>query len=171
MESILTSIKKMLGITEDYDHFDSDIIMHINSTFMVLNQLGVGPSEGFAISDKNSKWSDFIPEIAGVQFEAIKTYMFLKVKLVFDPPLGGTVMESYKEQIKEYESRLNIAAETTGISGSGSYGPFEIDYNDLKNKPTINGETLAGNYNEKDPTVKTMASSDVDGVWKEVFGR
>ena len=166
MESILTSIKKMLGITEDYDHFDSDIIMHINSTFMVLNQLGVGPSEGFAISDKNSKWSDFIPGIAGVQFEAIKTYMFLKVKLVFDPPLGGTVMESYKEQIKEYESRLNIVAETLGVSG----GSLELDYNDLKNKPTINGETLAGNYNEKDPTVKPMDSSDVDDVWKEVFG-
>jgi hypothetical protein len=166
MESILTSIKKLLGITEDYDHFDSDIIMHINSTFMVLNQLGVGPSSGFAITDKTSKWSDFIPDITMLQYEAIKTYMYLKVKLVFDPPLGGTVMEAYKEQIKEYESRLNIAAESDPLSGSGG----KLDYNDLDNLPSINGETLKGNYNEKDPTVKTMPSSDVDSIWKDVFG-
>lgn len=111
-ESILTSVKKMLGITEDYEHFDADIIMHINSVFMILNQLGVGPSEGFTISDKTSTWTDFIP--VDKNFEAVKSYMYLKVRLLFDPPLGSTVMECMNRMISEYEFRLNIAAELGG---------------------------------------------------------
>lgn len=83
--------------------------MHINSVFMVLTQLGVGPAEGFAIEDETSVWTDFIPE--GVKLEAVKSYMFLKVKLIFDPPLSSAVMESYKRQIDEFEWRLNVAAE------------------------------------------------------------
>jgi hypothetical protein len=75
-------------------------------------------------------------------------------------------MESYKQQINELEWRLNIAAESDPLSGSGG----KLDYNDLENLPSINGETLKGNYNEKDPTVKTMPSSDVDSIWKDVFG-
>lgn len=109
MESILTSVKKMLGITEDYDHFDPDIIMHINTVFMILNQLGVGPSEGFVIEDEITTWSDFLPETTNI--EAIKSYVYLKVKLLFDPPLNSAVMESYKQLIAELEYRLNIAAE------------------------------------------------------------
>lgn len=110
MESILTSIKKLLGIAEEYEHFDPDIIMHINSVFMILNQLGIGPSEGFAIEDDTSVWTDFIPEVG--KLEAIKSYMHLKVKLLFDPPQSSAVIESMNRMISEIEWRLNVAAET-----------------------------------------------------------
>ena len=111
MESILTSIKKMLGITEDYEHFDADITMHINSVFMVLSQLGVGPDKGFSISDKYKTWSEFLTE-GDPRFEAVKTYMYLKVKLLFDPPLSSIVAEAMNRQISELEWRINVAAES-----------------------------------------------------------
>lgn len=110
MESILTSVKKLLGIVDEYEHFDSDIIMHINSALFTLKQLGVGPSEGFTISDKNATWTDFIKDIKKV--EAVKSYVYLKVKLVFDPPASSAVMEAIKNQISEYEWRLNVEVET-----------------------------------------------------------
>ena len=109
MDSILTSIKKLLGITEEYENFDQDIIMHINSAFMILNQLGVGPKSGFSISDKSSTWDEFIPESSNL--EAVKTYVHLKVKLMFDPPLSSTVIEAIKSQINELEWRLNISVD------------------------------------------------------------
>lgn len=111
MESILTSIKKLLGITEEYDQFDPDIIMHINSVFMILTQLGVGPAEGFSIEDDTSVWSDFIQDIK--KLESVKTYIYLKVKLAFDPPLSSAVIESMNRLINELEWRLNVAAEST----------------------------------------------------------
>lgn len=111
MESILTSIKKLLGIAEEYTHFDADIIMHINSVFMTLTQLGVGPSEGFYIEDETAVWTDFIPDLNKLQ--AVKTYMHLKVKLVFDPAsVGSSTLASYERQIQELEWRLNVAAES-----------------------------------------------------------
>lgn len=110
MESILTSIKKLLGITEEYEHFDNDIIMHINSVFMILTQLGVGPSEGFSISDKTATWYDFIP--SGTNLEGVKSYVYLKVRLLFDPPQASGVMDAIKNQIGELEWRLNVEAET-----------------------------------------------------------
>lgn len=121
MESILTSVKKMLGITEDYEHFDSDIVMHINSVFMILNQLGIGPANGFSISDKFATWTDFLPE-DNKNFEAVKTYMYLKVRLIFDPPLSSAVMEAMKQMINELEWRINVEAEQTGkeVSQNGS---------------------------------------------------
>lgn len=109
MDSILTSIKKLLGITEEYENFDQDIIMHINSAFMILNQLGVGPKSGFSINDKSSTWDEFIPE--GSNLEAVKTYVHLKVKLMFDPPLSSTVIEAIKSQINELEWRLNVSVD------------------------------------------------------------
>lgn len=108
-ESILTSVKKMLGITEEYEHFDPDLIMHINSVFSILTQLGVGPSDGFCISDRSATWSDFIEDDKKLML--VKTYMFLSVKLMFDPPLSSSVMECYKSQISEYAWRLNVTAE------------------------------------------------------------
>lgn len=108
-DSVLTSIKKMLGIVEEYEHFDSDLIMHINSVFSILTQLGVGPSTGFMIEDKNASWKDFISDEAKLML--VKSYMHLKVKLLFDPPLSSAVLECYKTQISEYEWRLNVAAE------------------------------------------------------------
>lgn len=111
MESILTSIKKMLGITEDYTHFDDDIIMHINSVFMILTQMGVGPAEGFFIEDKSALWEDFTTDVINLQ--AIKSYMYLKVKLLFDPSASSAVTESTNKLISELEWRLYVAADKT----------------------------------------------------------
>ena len=110
MESILTSIKKLLGISEEYEHFDADIIMHINSVFMTLTQLGGGPSEGFYIEDDEIVWSDFISDPNKLQ--AVKSYMFMKVKLLFDPgSLGSSTLAMYERQIDQFEWRLNVAVD------------------------------------------------------------
>lgn len=99
----------MLGITEEYTYFDDDIIMHINSALMILTQLGVGPTKGFTIQSKDAVWSDFVSEEDNV--EAIKTYVYLKVKLLFDPPLTSSVLDSMERLISELEWRLNVAVE------------------------------------------------------------
>lgn len=109
MTSILTSVKKMLGIAEEYDHFDSDIIMHINSVFAILTQLGVGPKEGFFIEDDTTSWSDFIQ--SNSLLNQVKSYMYLKVKLLFDPPLSSSVIESTNRLISELEWRINVAVD------------------------------------------------------------
>ena len=111
MESILNSIKKLLGMSEDYTAFDTDIIIHINSVFSILRQLGIGPEEGFIIEDESAVWSDFIGD--KITIELVKTYMYMKVKLIFDPPLNASVLQSYKESIAEFEWRGNVEAETT----------------------------------------------------------
>lgn len=109
MESILTSIKKLLGISEEYEHFDADLIMHINSALLVLNQLGVGPAEGFFISGKDDIWDDYLGD--NTNLEMVKSYLYLKVKLLFDPPLSSAVIESTNRMIAEFEWRLRLAAE------------------------------------------------------------
>lgn len=111
MESILTSIKKLLLIPEDYDQFDVDVIIHINTVFMTLTQLGVGPSNGFHIEDDTTLWTDFITDPDTLQ--AVKTYMYLRVRIVFDPTsLGSATLAAYERQIQELEWRLNVAAES-----------------------------------------------------------
>jgi len=109
MESILTSIKKLLGIAEEYTHFDADLIMHINSVLSILTQIGVGPAEGFSIKDKSSVWEDFVPENS--KLELIKSYTYMKVKLLFDPPLTSAVIESINRIISELEWRIQVAAD------------------------------------------------------------
>ena len=109
MDSILTSVKKLLGIAEEYTQFDDDIIMHINTVFLNLTQLGVGPEEGFTIEDDSAIWEDFIED--NMQLQAVKSYMYLKVKLLFDPPLSTSVVESMNRMIAELEWRLNVAVE------------------------------------------------------------
>jgi hypothetical protein len=109
MESILTSIKKLLGITAEYTHFDTDLIVHINSVLMVLNQLGVGPEEGFFIEDESSSWVDFLGDNTNI--ELVKTYVYLKVKLLFDPPLSSAAIDSTNRLISEFEWRLNVAVD------------------------------------------------------------
>lgn len=111
MESILNSIKKLLGIPEEYVHFDVDIIMHINSAFMILTQLGVGPPTGFCIKDSFNTWLEFIPE-EDPMLESVKTFIYVKVKLVFDPPLSSVVLESLKVLANELEWRINTAIES-----------------------------------------------------------
>lgn len=111
MESILTSIKKLLGITEEYTHFDEDLIMHINSVFMILTQLGVGPPEGFIIEDDTSEWTDFISDVSKLQ--AVKSYVSLRVKLLFDTSTtSSAALEAMNRQIAELEWRLNVASES-----------------------------------------------------------
>jgi len=109
-ESILTSIKKLLGITAEYTIFDPDIIMHINSVFMILNQIGVGPEEGFRIEDDTTVWHDYIED--DEYLDAVKSYMHLKVKLLFDPPLNSAVMNATTQMIDQLEWRLNVKAES-----------------------------------------------------------
>lgn len=108
-ESILTSIKKLLGIPEDYTHFDSDIVMHINTVFFTLTQLGVGPSTGFSIEDESTEWSEYLTDANKLQ--SVKSYMYMKVRLLFDPPTSSAAIESMNRLVSEYEWRLNVAVD------------------------------------------------------------
>lgn len=112
MDSILTSIKKLLGIDEEYTHFDTDIVMGINTAFSILTQIGAGPVTGFSISDKTSSWSDFIPDVK--THELIKTYIHLKVKLIFDIPSSSAVIDAINKQISELEWRINVLVDQGG---------------------------------------------------------
>lgn len=107
--SILTSVKKVLGLAEDYTVFDEDILMHINSTFSVLHQLGVGPTNGFSIEDKNDNWDTFI--VPEYQRNLVKSYIYVKVKSLFDPPQNSYLVEAVNRQITEYEWRLSVNRE------------------------------------------------------------
>ena len=111
MDSILTSIKKLLGIPEEYTQFDVDIIVHINSVFADLAQMGVGPSEGFYIEDDSSTWDDFTSD--NLLLNSVKSYMNLRIKILFDPnSVGSSTLASYERQIAQWEWRLNLAAES-----------------------------------------------------------
>ena len=106
MESILTSIKKLLGSEEGYTQFDPDIIISINSAILNLNQLGIGQTNGFVVTTKDDKWSDLIGERKDL--ESVKLYIYLKTRLSFDPPSNSFLVESMNKQITELEWRLNI---------------------------------------------------------------
>lgn len=109
MDSILTSVRGSLGPTEEYTHFDPQIIMHINSVFADLSQMGVGP-DGFFIEDDTTTWSDYLP--VGSTLEAVKSYMYLRVRLLFDPPLNSAHIAAMQRDIDRWEFRLNVAAES-----------------------------------------------------------
>lgn len=111
MESILTSIKKLLGPDETYTHFDPDIIIHINSALSILTQLGVGPSSGFSITDSSETWSDFLGDDSK-KISSVKSYVYLKVRLLFDPPTSSAVIESMNRMISELEWRLQVASDS-----------------------------------------------------------
>lgn len=114
MESILTSIKKLLGVNEDCTDFDTDIIMHINTVFSGLKQMGAGPKEGFIIQDKYPTWSEYIPK-TNKNLEMIKTYVYLKTRLLFDPPTISSLLESLKTLVNEYEWRISVEVDTGGL--------------------------------------------------------
>jgi len=109
MDSILNSIKKLLGIEEDYDHFDTDIIIYINGALMGLNQIGIGPIEGFVVMDETDTWTTFIG--ARKDLEYVKMYVYLKVRLVFDPPQSSYLVDALNKQVAEIEWRLNVQVE------------------------------------------------------------
>lgn len=108
-ESILVSIKKMLGLEADYNAFDTDVIIAINSALMVLSQLG-GCTQGFSITGYNEKWSDMLGD--SKLLETAKLYIYLKTKVAFDPPSSSFVLSSFENQIKEMEWRLNVQFES-----------------------------------------------------------
>ena len=107
-DSILTNVKKLLGIDETYTAFDADILMHINTAFGTLNQLGIGPVDGFMIEDKTATWDDFQTDI---RKNGLKTYVVLKVRMLFDPPTTSYLIEAMQNQIRELEVRLSILRE------------------------------------------------------------
>lgn len=109
--SILNSIKKNLGLEADYTAFDIDVIMHTNSAFSTLNQLGIGPIEGFVIEDAETEWDEF--ESDPVILSPVKTYIYLRVRLIFDPPATSFVIAAFEKQISELEWRLNTHREGT----------------------------------------------------------
>lgn len=109
-DSILTSVKKMLGLPAEYTPFDPDLIMHINTVFFILNQIGIGPKETFSISDASTTWDEFT--VANrTKIESIKTYMAARVKLIFDPPQQTTLKEASEKVVDELEWRLRMEAE------------------------------------------------------------
>lgn len=108
MESILGTVKKILGLTGDYTYFDQDIIMHINSVFVTLNQIGVGPENCFSIKDDTTTWSEFT--LGNHDIEAVKSYMGMKVRMMFDPPSNSILADSINKNIIELEWRLSIAS-------------------------------------------------------------
>lgn len=114
MNSILNSIKKLLNLTEDQTDFDSDIIVHINRAFSRLRKLGVGPAAGFSILDSLAVWDDYM-EDDDPNLSDVKTYVYLRTKIVFDPPLSSAVLTSYKEEIKELEWTMNVDAENADL--------------------------------------------------------
>lgn len=109
--SILNTIKKALGLDPSYDVFDTDIVMHINSTFATLSQLGVGPEEGFSIEDDSATWQDFLGLVETNKLLFVKSYMYLKVRLLFDPPTTSFAIDAMKKNAEEYEWRLNVQTE------------------------------------------------------------
>lgn len=121
MDSILTSVKKIIGISEEDESFDTDLIMHINSVLMILNQLGVGPEDGFSITDKSAVWTDVIGD--NKLIEATKTFVGLKVRLIFDPPTSSAVLDSINKTISELEWRINVMVENkANVSGGEEIG-------------------------------------------------
>jgi len=118
-QSILTSTKKILGVAEDYAVFDLDIITHINTAFSTLTQLGVGPAEGFMIEDDTKLWTDYI--VDDLQYNSVRTYVFLRVRQLFDPPSTSYLITAVNDQIKELEWRLNVHREETGWTDPDPY--------------------------------------------------
>jgi hypothetical protein len=119
-DSILTSTKKVLGIAEDYTAFDVDILMHINSVFSTLQQLSVGPEEGYAIEDAAATWSDYVGD--DPRYNTVRSYVYLRVRLLFDPPGTSYLIDSFRKQLEAMEWRLNVAAEELNYDD-----PFEPD--------------------------------------------
>jgi len=109
-QSILISTKKILGLTEDYTVFDQDIITHINTAFSTLTQLGVGPSAGFMIEDESSEWDEFIT-IEDNNYNSVRSYVYLRVRMLFDPPTTSYLIDAMERQIQELEWRLSVYRE------------------------------------------------------------
>ena len=124
-ESILISIKKLLGIAPEYTHFDADILMHINTALMILHQMGVGPKEPMMIIDASAFWSDFFEDKADIA--AVKTWIALKVRLLFDPPQNASHINAINENLKELEWRLYSASSSKNFDHKAPDWPWNIN--------------------------------------------
>lgn len=113
-ESILMSIKKLLSLDPENSDFDTDILLHINSVFSVLQQLGIGPEEGFYIDGANQSWGDYLGDDA-LHLNMVRTYVAAKVRILFDPPVSSAVMDSLNRVCSEFEWRANVAAENKNL--------------------------------------------------------
>jgi len=113
-ESIFKTIKSLLGPEAEYDVFDPDILIFINGALATLTQLGIGPAEGFRITGETETWHDLLGDYKDL--ESVKTYIYMKVRLVFDPPSSSSVMSAYEEMCKELEWRLNVAVDPSRIN-------------------------------------------------------
>lgn len=109
--SILSDIKKVLGIEAEYTSFDPDVLMHINTAFSTLNQLGIGPEDGYMIEDDEPTWDAFLGD--DLRLNSVKSYVYLRVRLLFDPPATSYLIEAMRKQVEEFEWRLNVYREET----------------------------------------------------------
>lgn len=126
MDSILTSIKKLLGIQSDYTHFDPDLVMCINTALSVLTQLGVGPKYGLTITGDGSTWHDFVKDDS--RLEMIKSFVHLRVRLLFDPPQNASLAEAIEKMAKELEWRIQVVADEVGESDPSILPPVDDKY-------------------------------------------
>lgn len=139
IESILSSVKRNLGITDEYKFFDDDLIIHINSALSILTQVGVGPEVGFAITDENSKWTDFMG--SDKRLDMCQQFVYLRVKSIFDPPQTAAILEAYKQAADELIWRIEVAANPPDAmiisSGTGGVGVGNTDGIYQGTTPTI----------------------------------
>lgn len=155
-DSILATIKKMLGLDDSYDAFNTDIIVFINSAMMTLQQIGVGPLAGFTVTDMSQTWSEFLP--SDIMLEGVKTYIYLSVKMAFDPPTSSFVMDAMKQQKEELEWRLREQAEF--YPGDGSRKGYWEGQDDVEVLPS--GAIV---YHGKPPDVRYPSGFRANGGW------
>ena len=162
-DSILVSIKKMLGLEDSYTPFDMDVIIHINAALMTLCQIGVGPKEGYEISDYDQTWSDFL--VNPVKLGAVKTYVYLQVKMLFDPPTNSFLMDAMKKQSEEILFRLNVQAESAEVMPFMREEGLKRGANP-KNIPGLNTEEEAAS----DPSEEENNSGNSGENWQGAQG-
>jgi hypothetical protein len=149
--SILASIKKMLGLEDDYTPFDMDVITHINSALMVLGQLGIGPKEGFLVEDYSQTWDEFVTN--KIMIGSVRTYVYLYVKTLFDPPTNSFVMDAMKKQLDELAFRMNVQAE--------SVEPFYfIRDSETARRRGLNPQNVPEEQEESDSSDETETSEE-----------
>lgn len=124
--SILKTVRKMIGPSQDYEYFDTDLIIFINTAIGILNTLGVGdPNDPFKITGESETWSDYLGEKYG-DLEMIKTYIVLRVRLLFDPPATSFVLDAYKKEIDELGFRISVSVDPSRINSEGWYKCYQI---------------------------------------------
>lgn len=157
--SILNDIKKMLGLDAEYTPFDTDVIILINNSMMVLQQYGVGPKQGFTLTGSEQTWADFFAESDGKMLESVKTYIYLKVKMVFDPPATSFVMDAFKSTCDELEWRLKEQME--------SYpGDIPREEESAEAQTDEEPETIGGS-SEEDTETETIGQSPLNDTGGE----